>query len=363
MIPYYSIQVSIQELRKRFGTEQEEMPIQFQCTGCHKNGLSCLGDLITHALIGLAEEPAGSAWTKAAAFSCRATDSWPSPKTRTATTTISDLVGMCSVSSFAVFLCLNSFLCLHSTDLKQTAPLPPFHCLLSLSSVMYGQQTVDSGQQMPGSSCVRLTALLKNVWRRSLRFMLSRCSRKGSIYQMRQPYFESFLQSLDLLNHRHHSGPLLALWTWISRFVAVVYACISSQSFQWLSQSRAWRLQLHPERSCQAKDASRTLQFLGKDEVLTLCSLEVQVVTPVIQNFMHPKLPASLLQVGWGIWMASERSGQVVLVPQSTSATKNSAKADFDMHVQLRAQDVEREGSKKSEFKFLLGEIDTITVR
>lgn len=166
------------------GLEQNKRrcPIQFQCTGCHKNWLSCLGDLITHALAGLAEEPAGSAWTKAAAFSCRATDSWPYPKTRTATTTILDLVGMCSVSSFAVFLCLNSFLCLHSTDLKQTAPLPPFHCLLSLSSVMYGQQTVDSGQQMPGSSCVRLTALLKNVWRRSSRFMLSRCSRKGCVY-------------------------------------------------------------------------------------------------------------------------------------------------------------------------------------
>lgn len=94
---------------------------------------------------------------------------------------------------------------------------------------------------------------------------------------------------------------------WLYGNEAVVYGCISSQSFQWLSQSRAWRLQLHPERSCQAKDASRTLQFLGKDEFLTLCSLEVQVVTPVTQNFMNPKLPASLLQVGWGIWMASER--------------------------------------------------------
>ena len=291
-------------------------PIQFQCTGCHKNGFHVRGTLSPMPWQDLRKSQQEVRELRLLHFHVGLLTPDLIQKQELRPLRFQTLWG-CVRSQVLPCSCVWIHFCAFIRLIWST-----FHCLLSLSSEMYGQQTVDSGQQMPGSSCVRLTALLKNVWRRSLRFMLSRCSRKGSIYQMRQPYLNPFLHSLDLLNHRHHSGPVLALWTWISRFVAVVYGCICSQSFQWLSQSRACRLQLHPERSCQAKDASRTLQFLGKDEFLTLCSLEVQVATPVTQNFMHPKLPASLLQVGWGIWMASERSGQVELVSQSTSAKK-----------------------------------------
>ncbi len=67
---YHSIKVSIQELRKRFGTEQEEMPHTILVLGFMIGGI--LSPM--PSLTGLAEEPAGSAWTEAVAFSCRATN-------------------------------------------------------------------------------------------------------------------------------------------------------------------------------------------------------------------------------------------------------------------------------------------------